>query len=164
MRRCKHLDPNVCHSSTLPDRPWEIVENPSGDLFSLSVLCSRSPRIALKSNREYLAVEVEADLSFDVFSVNRPDRIFQLKPVNSRTLTWPLFTRNGVASSGLEQITSSPQFSELISTLRFDRDESLHFYRNGLLAYLKAASVDEVESVINRMRAFAEAFSFTSLA
>jgi hypothetical protein len=157
VRRCKLFDRNVCHSSTIPNRPWEIDEHPAGDLFSLSVLCNRRPRIALKSNREYLAVEVEADFGFEVFSVNREDRMFQLRAVDSPS-HGPLFTRDGSASSGLEQVTSSREFRELLSTLRFNRGESLHVYRNGLVAYLKATSVDEVEAAIRCMYQFAETF------
>ena len=100
VRRCKLLDANVCHSSTIPDRPSAIDENPPGDLFSLSVLCSRHPRIALKSNREYLAVEVEAEFGFEVFSINRQDRIFQLRAVDSPS-HGPLFTRDGFVSPWL---------------------------------------------------------------
>ena len=163
VRRCKLLDVNVCHSSKNPNRPWEIDENPLGDLFSLSVLCSRNPRIALKSNREYLAVQVTADFGFDVFSINRQDQIFQLEPVHSQSHLGSLFTRDGSLSSGLEQVTSSPEFGNLLSSLRFDRNESLHVYRNGLIAYLKAASVEEVELVINYMCGFADAFQIQTL-
>lgn len=154
VRRIRLLDPNVCHSSTALERPWEIVEDPPGDLFSRSLsLNLHHHKVTLRSNREYLIIEVAAELDVDVCSINRKDRIgwTLTQAILSAGFPAPIFSQNAELTRRQQELLTSPELSRLIEKIRFEQNESLHVYRNGLNVYLRPTSVEATLAIIEQM-------------
>ena len=158
VRSIKHLDPNVCASHATLEKPWHIVEEPPGDLFSKSISfdCD-GHKVFICSNREYLSIEVRSELYVDVCSINRRDRIGWklVEPTPPDWFPFPVFSQKPELTSSQRQMLYSPELSRLIFMLGFEDNESLHFYRNGLVAYVRPISVEKALEVVQQMCAVA---------
>jgi hypothetical protein len=154
VRSIKHLDPNVCTSHDTPEKPWQVVEEPLGDLFSKSISfdCD-GHKVTIRSNREYLSIQVRSELYVDVCSINRQDRIGWklVEPTLPDWFPFPVFSQKAELTSSQRQMLYSPEPSRLIIMLGFEDNESLHFYRNGLVAYVHPISVEEALAVVQQM-------------
>jgi len=152
VRQIKHFDPNVCTSHTNPERPWEVVEEHTGDLFSQSISfdCG-GHKINVRCNREYLSIEVQSELDVDVCSINRRDRLGWklVKPTLPEWFPFPLFSQTAALTSRQRLMLHSPELSQLITMLGFEHHESLHFYRNGLVAYIRPSSVESTLAIVD---------------
>jgi hypothetical protein len=131
--------------STDPERPWEIVEQTSGDLFSRTFThdCD-GHRVTVRSNREYLMIQVATELDLDVCSINRKDRLGwkMFEPKLPEWFPVPVFSQATELTARQRQMLFSTELSQLIEQIGFENNESLHFYKNGLVAYLRPVSAD----------------------
>jgi hypothetical protein len=157
VRSICHFDPNVCTSPRNPDRPWEILPLP-GDMFRHKVAIDfAGHRVSLLANGEFVVVEIRRDLDVGVLSINRRDKIFQLKRSSFEAIGFPslpIFTDG--TSGSLRQFLASPSLTQTLSVLCLEESESLHIYGNGFLLYFKPESVDEALQAVEALCRFIE--------
>jgi hypothetical protein len=166
VRAIQLLDPNVCTSHTDPERPWKVIEEPAGDLFShcVSLNCD-GHNVTIRSNREYLSIQVRTELDVDVCSINRRDRLGWklVEPTLPDWFPFPVFSQKAELTSRQRQMLSSPQMSQLIVMLGFEHKESLHFYRNGVVAYVRSTSIEKALAVVQQLCVVARVIASSTL-
>jgi len=141
------FDANVCTSPTDPDSPWEHLPLP-GDIFRHKVdIAYAAHRVRLRANGEFVVAEIPSNLDVDVLSINRQDKVFQLKPSPFKVPSFPAL-QIFASSTGdtLRQFIASPSLTLALTALRLKGAESLHIYRNGPVLYFRPESPDELLS------------------
>jgi hypothetical protein len=139
------FDPNVCMSPRDHERPWEILALP-GDVFRRKLnITFGNHKVTFLANGEFTVVQVNENLDVDVCSINRQDKVFELEqsPLSVPSFpSYPVFSRQ--PDTDLRQLLNSPSLNNALTVLQLLENESLHFYRNGLVLYLQRASREEV--------------------
>ena len=155
--RANHYDANVCTSPIDRERPWEILALP-GDIFRHKLNITLGDRkITLHANGDFITATVSGNLEWDVCSINRQDKVFQLDLIQSRVPGFeslPVYSRQ--PHTVLRQLLNSAALVKALNALRLTEQESVHIYRNGIGLYLQRDSKDGVLSAVEVARNLAE--------
>jgi hypothetical protein len=149
VRSTNLFDANVCTSPADPERPWEHLALP-GDIFRHKLdIVYRGHEVTLRVNGEFVVIEVSGNFDVDVCSINRRDRVFQLKSRFSQMPGFPslpVFSRR--PDTDISQLLNSPALQRALDALRLKNNESMHIYRNGIVLYLQRESQGDVMSAV----------------
>jgi len=153
------FDANVCTSPRDPERPWEMLDLP-GDIFRHKLDVTFGGReVEFLANSDFIVAQVAGNLDVDVCCINRRDNVFQLDQSPHHVPGFPsipVYSRE--SDRDLRKLLNSAALTQALNALQLTRNESLHFYRNGLVLYLRRDSKDEVMSVVELACKLAEQF------
>jgi hypothetical protein len=143
------FDANVCTSPPNPDCPWDVLALP-GDIFRRRLNITIGGRkIKLEANSDFIVMCVYGDFDVDVCSINRRDKMFQLK---RNYLFVPDFPSLPVYSrepdTDLRPLLDSASLHRALKCIQLNDRESIHLYRNGIVTYLQRDSKDDVMSAV----------------
>jgi hypothetical protein len=145
VRNLNGYDANVCTSPFHPERPWEILALP-GDIFRHKLgITVAGHKVTLRANAEFVVAEIPADIDVELVSINRRDKLFQLKETSLRVPDFPelkVFSRS--SSEDIKEFLGLPSLRQALGKLRLKQAESLHIYRNGPVLYSQPESSEEI--------------------
>jgi hypothetical protein len=149
------FDANLCSWRIEPDRPWELIATSGMPLTKKTTFKYSSYRLRLMANSQYLALFVDANLTLELLSINRPDRMFELfkgKLSVAETIVLnhrrhPVFTLDGRVSEGQKAFLDLTGFHDFLEHIDLAEDESLHV-SNEMVLYVHSRTVPSLERTI----------------
>jgi hypothetical protein len=152
VRNLNAYDANVCNSPFDTKRPWLILALP-GDIFRHKLGISVAGRKAtLRANAEFVVAEIPADIDVELVSINRRDKLFQLKETSLRVPDFPelkVFSQS--SAENLKEFLGLPSLRQALGKLHLKESESLHIYRNGPVLYSQPDSSEEILQAVEAL-------------
>jgi hypothetical protein len=151
------FDFNVSQRSPVPRQSWELIA-PPGEFFQHKVdIRVRGQKVRLRANDAFVMAEARSNLDVPVISINRRDRIMCLKESSLEVPVLPFLpVFASTAGNDLADFVSSPPLAEVLLALNLRDAESLHVYRNGVVAYLQPDSAQVLLSALEAICKFVE--------
>jgi hypothetical protein len=146
---CTEFDPNVCSYERSSTEPWQ-VRPVQGQAFSHQLrLKYRGKQVGILANDEYTSPYVRGSFAVRPLTINRREMVAGFDSLPAPRLTvgkasYPIFTSDGVWCRQDRQLLHSKEVQSLLLSLRLDRQESIHFFRNRINVYLRSPSIQRV--------------------
>lgn len=155
-------DANVCTS----ELNWQDAlanRTPAPDRFRHQLKLKHGGRsVGVRSNDRFIAIEARGSFgSEEPFSINRQDRVTICRTRLARRVgstKWRVFTGKG---KDVPRVLNQLTVRRAIERLQLGRNESVHVYANGLIAYIMPGSAERVIDVIAATASIANALPST---
>jgi hypothetical protein len=153
---CTEYDPNVVRFGIDPESPTCPRVLAGAPFKELSKFKYGGRKMLLRANDSVLSVTLELANTWDPFSVLQSNKVFAMTRVEDGATGrgFSLFTSTGKLSTDQEAVIKNRAFDELVH--QFRSEESLHFSKNQLTAYLSNFEEGRVESILRLLMLLAE--------